>query len=98
MKKKYGFRHGIEEEITRMLNSSSSSSPFLVHCLQPNNTLIENVSLKNIIKLFPETTPVLAIINCRNKVKATCFVPKVASYYKKLLINLFYTVRNQPFF
>ncbi|KAJ8673583.1 hypothetical protein QAD02_004845 [Eretmocerus hayati] len=67
-------RNSIEEEIRRMLDSASS--PFVVHCLQPNNTSLENISLKNIIKLCPPTTPILVIVHCKNKIKARCTVPE----------------------
>ncbi|XP_016840617.1 alanine--tRNA ligase, mitochondrial [Nasonia vitripennis] len=67
-------RNTIEEEIKKLLDSSSL--PFVVHCLQPTNTSLENVSLKNIIKLCPPSTPVLVIVHCKSKVKASCFVPE----------------------
>ncbi|CAB0031669.1 unnamed protein product [Trichogramma brassicae] len=66
-------RSSIEEEIKKLLDSSSL--PFVVHFLQPNNATLENVSLKNIIKLCPPTTPVFVIIHCDNKIKARCVVP-----------------------
>ncbi|KAL7297401.1 hypothetical protein TKK_0009782 [Trichogramma kaykai] len=66
-------RSSIEEEIKKLLDSSSL--PFVVHFFQPNNATLENVSLKNIIKLCPPTTPVFVIIHCDNKIKARCVVP-----------------------
>ncbi|XP_023245739.1 alanine--tRNA ligase, mitochondrial isoform X2 [Copidosoma floridanum] len=73
IKEKKRTRHTIEEEIKILLDSSSL--PFIVNCLQPTNTSIENISLKNIIKLCPPSTPTLVIVHCKNKIKARCFVP-----------------------
>jgi hypothetical protein len=79
-------RNTIEEEIRKLLDSSSL--PFVVHCLQPNNAHLENISLKNIIKLCPSTTPVLIIAHCKNKVKARCCVPQVKLRCNKKIIIL----------
>lgn len=68
-------KNTLEQEIKEML--SDISVPFLVRCLQPSDTSLENIWLQNIMKLCPNFLPAMIIAHCRDEVKARCYVPEV---------------------
>ena len=57
----------------------SSKMPFVVHCLQPINTTLDDVSLQKVTQICTKT-PVLVIAHTKGRVKARCCVPKVMNY------------------
>lgn len=64
----------------------TSTMPFVVHCLQPINTTLEEVSLQRVTNLCTKT-PVLVIAHTSGKVKARCCVPKVKYSFVKRLFS-----------